>query len=919
MPVIDAGYDDSLFKGVFETSLDAIITINELGVIESFNKAAERLFGYEVNEALGKNIKLLMPEPYCSKHDDYLRRYKETSQRSIIGVGREVQGRRKDGSVFPMHLSVNEATIAGRKVFIGFARDISVVKQNEADLASKTQALDSQIWLRDKQLRLHEVFRGEKPRELLCRDILAAVVEVTYADVAAFYFMENEELYFITGHAFPSDREAKKVLKIGEGISGLAAATKRVQVLEDFDESDLVLESSTQTLRLKAIMAVPLVYEGDVLGVIEIGAKNNFSKDTLEFMEQIREAIAISLSMVLSREELKLLVAQASKQAERIKKQADSLLSKNEELAQQTEELQSRQEEIEQNNEELEEQRSALEEQAKQLEESNVNLKESREGLLKKTKALEEANRYKSEFLANMSHELRTPLNSILVLSQILSENKAKNLDKNQLESAATIFKCGNDLLTLINDILDLSKVEANRMEINFVEMYTSSLIDNLRNIFDVQISQKGLKLVIDVQKDFPKSFVSDPLRLEQILRNFLSNAVKFTEKGSVTVKAYPQAETGSLVFSVLDTGIGIPEDKLEDIFGAFQQVDGSTARSYGGTGLGLAIATKLAKLIKAEIRVNSEPGKGSEFLVIVPDSLTESSEAPDITVEELHKPSKPDVKEIEDDRQQLDKSKKSILIIEDDLDFAKVLMQFAKENNFQVLHAVTGVQGLADAKRYLPNGIILDVQLPEMDGISVLKALKEKEETCYIPVHVMSIRSCKQEVLALGALSYLQKPVKKEELNAAYRALSEEAAGFLHSVSSSRSVGEEQSKRKQFDLPIVMVADDDERNLFALKQLFAGLDVLVMTATNGKEAVELFNEYPSTALIVMDMMMPVMDGFEATRAIRKLNQSVPIIALTAKAMSEDKDDCLKAGCSDYMAKPFDNKRLLSLVKLRLG
>lgn len=916
--------------------------------------------------------------------------------------------------------------------------------KNSDELEKVTKKLESQIWLRNMQLKLHKVFRGEKPRDQLCRDILACVVEITSSDVGAFYFMENDELYFISGHAYPSTLNTKKNIKIGEGLSGLAAANNKIQVFDSLERANLVLESSTQSVCLKSIMAVPLPYEGGVLGVIEIGAIKNFLVHSYEFMDQIRESIAISLSMVLSRENLKAMVDQARLDADEIKGQAEFLKEKNEELAQQTEELQSRQEEIEQSNEELEEQRSSLEEQSRQLEEqtskleaNNQDLTDARDKLEAKTKALEVSNKYKSEFLANMSHELRTPLNSILVLSQLFVENKSGALDENQIKSAGIIFKCGNDLLTLINDILDLSKVEANRMEIEFTETHTASLLDGLIDIFNVITEQKDLAFDISIDDDFPKSFVTDPMRLEQILRNFLSNAIKFTEKGFVNIHCYCLPNEGKIAISVKDSGVGISNDMLEDIFNAFQQIDGSTARKYGGTGLGLSIATRLASLLHGEIKVVSEPEKGSAFTIILPltikDDASTSKIEPQIRSidEQVNEP------DIQDDRNDLDPKLKTILIVEDDINFASVLISFAHQSNFQVLHAATGASGLDDAIKYLPEGIILDVQLPELDGISVLKALKDNDTTRHIPVHVMSIQQCESEVLSLGALSFLQKPVDKKDLEIAYTELFSETIktkrnillvennqnerdivceyfkdfpitiewvrstklalsylkenkvdGIILDLALDNECGtklldaimldanlklppviiytnkdltkSEKEKLSEYsqsvvskgfhskntlldkagmffdqiartpkgaskphlnddNLPVVIIVDDDERNAFALKELLDSLKLLTVSAKNGKEAVEVFKEHSNAALIIMDMMMPVMDGFKATQEIREISKTVPIIALTAKAMKEDKENCLKAGCTDYMSKPINNTKLLSLVKIRLG
>lgn len=902
-------YNEALFEGIYANSLDAIISIDEHGVIELFNSSAAKMFGYAAEELIGKNIKILMPKPFCDDHDRYLKHYRQTGQRKVIGIGREIMARKKDGSVFYAHLSVSEAKLADRSVFVGFIRDISEIEETKQALIEKSREYDAQIWLRGMQLNLHKVFRGEKQREELCADILSSIVAMTKSDVGVFYFMENNELNFVSGFAFPSSRSVNKKLAIGEGLSGLAAATNKIQVMSDIKASDLVLESSSVTIGLNVIMAVPLPYEGDILGVIEIGAKDMFLADSLEFMDQVREAIAISLYMALSREKIKSLYEKTRTQAQELEQQANSLMMKNDELAQQSKELQTRQEEIEQNNEELEEQSAALEEQTKQLEESNADLEIARTNLDKKTQDLEQSSRYKAEFLANVSHELRTPLNSIIVLAQIFMENKNANLDENQLESAQTIYNCGHDLLTLINDILDLSKVEANRMDIILEEISTNLLLDNLKNTFEPLAEQKKLKLQFDLEKDFPGFFVSDTLRLEQILRNFLSNAIKFTEHGKI--KLHCQELDKKLVFSVIDSGIGISKDRFKDIFVAFQQLDGGVERKYGGTGLGLAIASKLANLLGGTIDVDSELGKGSTFSIAIPSNAVVSKDS------ELVKESeRQEQAYLGDDRANLDPDAETLLIVEDDINFLKILVSFAKQQNFQVLLATNGNDALRLANEYMPDGVILDIRLPEMDGIAVLKALKESDLTRPIPVHVISATSCKEEVLSLGAVSFIKKPVNKQQLEGLYNDLIKDVRGFFQRM-KAKNIRNQTSE--PFSLPIVMIVDDDERNLFALKSLFEPLKLLLITASNGKEAIDLYNEYPNTALILMDMMLPVISGYEVTKSIRKKNSTVPIIAITAKSMPEGRKACLAAGCTDYMSKPLNTKQLLSLVKIWLG
>tara|TARA_R110002126_G_scaffold239409_2_gene382737 strand:- start:28289 stop:31063 length:2775 start_codon:yes stop_codon:yes gene_type:complete len=920
----------------------------------------------------------------------------------------------------------------------------------KTQLLEKEEALSKQLWLREMQLKVHTVFRGEKDRETLCRDILVSLAEVTHADVGVFYFMENNTLKFISGYAFPSDRALNQTIAIGEGIIGLAASTKEIQRFDHLEQDDLVLESSTQTLRVRAIMAVPLTYEGDILGVIELGACHAFFDDSFDFMEQIRESIAISLNMVLEREKVRRLLSETQAQAEQLKQQATQLQVSNETLKQQAHELKASQGELEQTNEELAGQRAALLEQTKQLEENNQALEEYQESLEEKTQELENSSRYKSEFLANMSHELRTPLNSILVLSQLFIENKKNHLDQNQVKSAQTMFKCGNDLLTLINDILDLSKVEANRLEIDFENILTNGLVDNLNNLFQAVADKKGLIFNVVLDKKFPEAFVSDVMRLEQILRNFISNALKFTDAGEIKVLCTVSKPSdhfhlatlkkeGGLSFCVKDSGIGIPQSKLNDIFTAFQQVDGSTARKYGGTGLGLTISNKLALLLGGEIYVKSAYGQGSMFTLTLPLSIepTEATSTDKLLLSPMG--AYVEKQAIADDRDQLNPKKRTLLIIEDDVNFASILSDFAHKNSFQVISAATGPTGLDYAEKYAPDGILLDVQLPDLDGLSVLKALKENVATRYIPIHVMTVESCEEQAMSLGAVSFIQKPISKHIIEQTYQDLMattkkvkkhlvlledddteqaivrefftdypvvikafktvtpafnylkkhkvdgiildymlkkgtgldllrkikheanfscppviiytnqdltqfdkntfaefsqtfvakgihakekllREANVFFQQITQhSKKSRYMHQKKKPFDLPIILLVDDDERNLFALKEIFDAVQALIITASNGKEAVELYRAYPETALIIMDMMMPVMNGYDATQVIRKMNTVVPIIALTAKAMKGEREKCMESGCTDYLAKPVDVQQLLSLVQVWLG
>jgi CheY-like chemotaxis protein/signal transduction histidine kinase/CHASE3 domain sensor protein len=765
----------------------------------------------------------------------------------------------------------------------------------------------------------------------------------------------------------------------------------------------------------------------------ELGIANK----ELAYQNEEKEKRAVELSF--ANKEL-------STQAEELQIQQEELRQLNEELEQQAQNLKQQQEELQMTNEELEEQTQSLEEKNKEVEASKNDIEQ-------KTKQLEISSKYKSEFLANMSHELRTPLNSLLILSKDLSENRKKNLDEVQVESAEIIYKSGHDLLVLINEVLDLSKIEAGKMGINVEKVSLKNLTDTLLRDFKHHAQQKGLKLICKLGKDLPEFIRTDSQRLNQILKNLISNAIKFTEKGNVTINVNRNSET-TLNISVSDTGIGISEDKQTAIFEAFQQAEGGTSRKYGGTGLGLSISRELAKLLGAEIKLSSQLNEGSTFSLIIPLEIHAELESETVIklkpiVYTPHSQKDADYLNyptIEDDRNTIVKDDKVVLIIEDDLKFASILLKQANIKGFKCLSAATGEDGLSLASKYKPQAIILDMGLPGIKGQQVLHELKANPSVRHIPVHVISANDRSLEPIREGAVEYLMKPISKNELEEAFNRIEnfvdrkiknlliiednensrkamkiligngdvkcfeaatgkealamyeqnhidciildiglpdmsgfdlihkledlkghnmppiivytgkeltkeendvlqkyaesiiikgikseerllDETALFLHRTISNLPISKQMiinslhDKEAIFHSKKILLVDDDMRNVFALSKILQERGMEVIKSENGKKALEMLDTHADIDLVLMDIMMPEMDGYEAMKRIRSQMKfkNLPVIALTAKAMKDDKQKCIDAGANDYITKPIDVERLLSLMRVWLS
>jgi signal transduction histidine kinase/CheY-like chemotaxis protein len=743
-------------------------------------------------------------------------------------------------------------------------------------------------------------------------------------------------------------------------------------------------------------------------------------------------------------------------QNEEKEKRAAELIIANAELVFQNEEKEKRAAELINANKELEFQNAEKGRRAAELEEKNKEVEAARNDIEKKTKQLEVSSKYKSEFLANMSHELRTPLNSLLILSKDLSENKKKNLDEEQVESAEIIYKSGHDLLILINEVLDLSKIEAGKMTINIEKIFLKRFTEDLILGFKHNVEQKGLKLNTSLDIELPEFIFSDAQRLKQILKNLISNAIKFTDKGSVSISLGRHSDK-CIIISVSDTGIGIQESKQMAVFEAFQQADGTTSRKYGGTGLGLSISRELAKLLGAEITLKSRRNEGSTFSVILPIKL--SNEGYENSFQTLE-PDMPGTVEahpknnlkylnfptIEDDRGAIGASDKLVLIIEDDLMFAEILLKLAHKKGFKCLSAATGEDGFFLAKKHQPHAIILDMGLPGINGYELLCEFKSNAQTSHIPVHIISGKERSHESLKAGAIEYLMKPVDKKEMEQTFdriekfisrkiknllmvednensrkamrfligndnvnyleagtghEALSiyeqneidciildiglpdmtgfdfihkidnlegksmppiiiytgidlteeqnnelkkytksiiskgvkseilllEETALFLHRMkinlppSKTPVTDVPFVREKTFENTKVLLVDDDYRNVFALSKILVERGMKVIKAENGIKALEMLESHPGIDLVLMDIMMPEMDGYEATRGIRAQEKFVnlPVIAVTAKAMNYDKIKCINAGATGYITKPVEIESLLLMMGELLG
>ncbi|MGD9212611.1 MAG: response regulator, partial [Desulfobacteraceae bacterium] len=840
-----------------------------------------------------------------------------TNLGSVVRVTDAIAGGRLDTEV-----SVDSRDETGRLA--------DSVKRMQAVLVDAAREASERDWIKAGVARINDAVRGELDLNGLCRQVITEVATYLGAPVGVLFLSNGQKENFIlkpaAGYAFACPEEKAQSCRIGEGLVGQAALTRQTIVITDIPTDHLKINFGIGESQPACIVLAPLVFEDQLIGVAEIGLLRPITDLQQDYLEQILPAVAITIETALSGERVAQALAHSQKLTLELQAQQIELKEMNEELEEQTsrlvesrDKLKKQQEVIEAINVELEEHNQFLEQQKQATETANQELERSRQALEEKARQLSNASRFKSEFLANMSHELRTPLNSILLLARMLVENKEKNLNSEEVRSAEIIHKSGNDLLNLINEVLDLAKIESGRMKISPQQVSLTDLTDSLLYQFQPMAREKGIQFAVRTESDCPEFISTDRLRLEQIMRNLISNAIKFTPQGKVCVRigrpskdvslTQGQPSENTIVFSVQDSGIGIAPEQHGQVFEAFHQLDSGNARNYGGTGLGLSISRKLAQLLGGDIQLKSQPGQGAIFMLVLPQdqywTIGEVTESQLIFNGSVTKSKRP----FQDDRKYLKSGHAAILIIEDDYCFAEQLFDFCHQKQYKSLVALTGEEGLELAGTYLPNGIILDLNLPGKNGWMVLDELKSNPKTRHIPVHILSVEEASTQAFEKGAIGFLSKPVNREDLEATLNKLSN-----IHERSMRKLLVVEDDS-KMFKNKQILVVDDDMRNVFALSILLEEKGMQVHKAENGRKALAILSEALSVDLALIDIMMPVMDGYETIKQIRyqKRWRSLPIIALTAKAMKIDRERCIAAGANDYLAKPVDMERLLSM------
>ncbi|RYF35445.1 MAG: response regulator, partial [Comamonadaceae bacterium] len=933
-----------------------------------------------------------------------------------------------------------------------------------AEQTAHAEVLQHQAWLRSAQTELAADLVGQLSAQELGRKVLAFFGRQIGSGVGALYVRDPQgRLRRAASYGFSAAAEASpQVFSANESLLGQAANEHRTMLIEPVTAEYLKVNSGLGETAPRAALLLPVTHEGHVNGVVELGLMHKPNERASALLEAVAPSIGAAMSAARYREQLQDALAETQQLNEELQVQQEELRTANEELEEQSRVLRQSQATLENQQAELEQTNSQLSERTEALDQRNMALKRVQLDLEERAEELQRASRYKSEFLANMSHELRTPLNSALILSKLLGDNAQGNLTAEQVKFAESIYSSGNDLLVLINDILDIAKVEAGQLEVVPEQVALASVTESLRMTFTPLANDKKLAFRLDIAPDAPASLVTDRQRVEQILKNLLSNALKFTDRGEVRLQVSATAGGGAR-FSVSDSGIGIAPDQQDIIFEAFRQADGTTSRRYGGTGLGLSISRDLTRLLGGTLGVQSEPGRGSTFTLELPadigkpleasgrraGAVTPQQQPAQVPASTAIKPVStpqvpaPDVPQFADDRALPAGSARRVLVIEDEPQFAHILFDLAHELGYRCLVAHGARDGFALAAEFVPDAILLDMRLPDSPGLGVLQQLKDDPRTRHIPVHVVSAQDQAEAAMHMGAIGYALKPATREQLKNVFSKLEEklsqkvkqvlvveddalqrdsvirliadddvaitavgtgeealallrtrvfdcmvtdlklpdlqgsellqrmateeivsfppvivytgrnltrdeeaellrysrsiiikgarsperlldEVTLFLHKVESSLS-SERQTMLKTargrdrvFEGRRILLVDDDVRNIFALTSALEQRGAVVEIGRNGIEALDKLDQVPDIDLVLMDVMMPEMDGLEATRRLRQdpRFQKLPVIAVTAKAMKDDQEQCIAAGASDYLAKPVDLDRLFSLLRV---
>lgn len=735
-------------------------------------------------------------------------------------------------------------------------------------------------WLLQSQKSINDRIRSESSLERFSGSCLRAISDVIGSDAATFYICEKEEARHLSSYGAGDSRNFRK----GEGLVGAAVIDRRMRIYRSEEIPDYTprIETSLGSSAPGELIIFPLSFQGEVVAVLEFLSFRRFADNAQAFLDAIEENTAVLLRNVMAKNLVDELLRKTQIQS-------DELRRSNVELEEKSDLLNSQQKLLKEANEELEEQRSELEAQNEKLEKVVESLAFAKKEAEEASREADKANRFKSIFLANISHELRTPLNSIMILSQILSENRDGNLNPVQTKNASTIYTSGRDLLNLINEILDLSKIEAGKLDIHTNVFPVKEVAAEIKAMHEPLAQRKDLRFDVAVDDDCPETINSDMARVTQIIRNFVANAIKFTEEGFVQLRFSRSRDRGFLLeVSVSDSGTGIPEDKQSLIFEPFKQLNNSLSRKHEGTGLGLSISQNLAKKLGGKIELQSEQGKGSTFILFLP--LNPPGSAAENSTNET----------LQAEGQSIQANDLVILAMGIPREMTDGLRDRCKAEDFRCLIVQRQDQLNALAGKCSPRGIILDLNKDDPRSVSLLEDLKSNPRTRSIPLHIM--RSW-------------EHPTIEEALD--------DVALFLHSVDSRTKRHPEQLLLKEdiFNHKKILLVDDDIRNVYSLRQVLQAHGCETIVAVNGKEALDSLDQAPDVSLVLMDIMMPEMDGYEAMRRIRKIPRfkALPIIALTAKAMKSDREQCLEAGASDYLMKPIDNERLISLMRVWLS
>ncbi|WP_309088085.1 response regulator, partial [Phenylobacterium sp.] len=968
-----------------------------------------------------------------------------------------------------------------RSITVEASGEVEELKNNINEmirnLREQTLKNTEQDWLKTNLARFTRMLQGERDLSTVSNLVLSELAPLINAQHAVFYVTDRDDdgqtvLNLAASYAFNNRKHLANQFKIREGLIGQCAYEKSRILLANVPKDYVQISSGLGEAPPANIIVLPALFEGEVKAVIELATFGEFNETQMAFLDQLMESIGIVLNTIAANmrtegllKQSQLLTSELQAQQEELKKTNDRLEQQAASLRQSEELLRTKQEELQQTNAELQEKAHLLSIQNQQVEAKNREVEQAKLALEEKAEQLALTSKYKSEFLANMSHELRTPLNSLLILSKLLADNGQGNLSDKQVEFARNIHDAGTDLLGLINDILDLSKIESGTVTLDIGEMSFASLKDHVDRTFSQIAADKKLEFAVEVDTALPRSMYTDDKRLQQIIKNLLSNAFKFTEKGHVKLKV-SRAHAGwnstndhlntagqVLAFQVEDTGIGIPEDKQRIIFEAFQQADGTTSRKYGGTGLGLSISREITRLLGGELKVESKPGKGSTFTLYLPLNFSPAAQTPSTGGQGARAAagfaasrammmsssfSDEPVEAVADDRDSVNSGDSVVLIVEDDPRFASILLNLVRDSGFKGVVTGEGAAAPSLARRFGPDAIMLDIGLPDMDGLALLDLLKRTPETRHIPVHVISADDQKGLGLSMGAFGFTHKPVEREVVVSTLQGVKSfvdkadrrivlvgaegEAAETLRQCftqveladsfsevlarpaaerpdgvvveASAMPVAQLVEQLKQAEgrcvpavvyapaemdaeddkrlrlavfgglvrmartmdqlvdqaslllharldkLPApakaklsqnkhddavlsgrkVLVIDDDIRNIFSLASALEEYGIELSYAESGRAGLEALDAKGDVDVVLVDIMMPDMDGYETIREIRARQAlaELPIVAVTAKAMKGDRQKCIQAGASDYVSKPVDIDHLISVLRVSI-